>query len=125
MSFLRNVSFLISCPSSIQRHFERYPDIAVVATDEVAQTMDGVGTSGISNSKLENEVQQASDDLSSLDPISAAEELVGPIGLASTILQAREVLRGEKTLNDASGQALQDMGVAVTSSLLIDLMFSS
>ena len=87
--------------------------------------MESVETSGITNAQLENDVERASDDLSTLDPISAAEELVTPVGLASTIIQAREVMRGEKTLSDASGQALQDMGVAVTSSLLIDLMFSS
>ena len=48
-----------------------------------------------------------------------------PVGIASAVVQARDVLRGEKTFNDASGQTLQDMGVAVTSSLIIDLMFSS
>jgi hypothetical protein len=111
-------------PTIIDKHFERYPDISVMATEEVASVRDDVISSSYFNEELSQEVEAKSEDLSGLNPIDQAGELVAPVGLVSAAIQARDVLKGRKSVNDASGQALQDMGVAVTSSLLIDLMFS-
>jgi hypothetical protein len=130
--FFENNQFLtdvqlkaVQDPAIINRHFEKYPDIQVMATEEVASVRDDVISSGHLNEELSQEVEARSEDLSDLTPISQAEDLVAPVGLTSAIIQARDVLKGRKSVNDASSQALQDMGVAVTSSLLIDLMFSS
>jgi hypothetical protein len=115
----------IQDPTIIDRHFERYPDISVMATEEVASIRDDVISSGYANEELSHEVNSTFDELSSLTPIAQAEGLVAPVGLASAAIQAREVLKGKKSVNDASGQAIQDMGVAVTGEFIVDLMFSS
>jgi len=112
-------------PALIERHFDKYPGIPVAATSEVAKNNPDVTSSGYSDAELEDNLNDAFNDLTENNPISDAEDLVAPVGLASAALQAGEVLRGNKTIEQASGQALQDMGVAVTSSLLIDLMFST
>lgn len=42
--------------SYVNEHLEKYPNIEVLATEEVASRIDGVGSSGFSNSLLEQDV---------------------------------------------------------------------
>jgi hypothetical protein len=58
------------------------------------------------------------------NPISHAEDVMAISGIVSATKESIAVLRGEKSFEDASGQTLQDMGVAVSTSLLVDLLFS-
>jgi hypothetical protein len=110
-------------PALVERHFDRYPDIPVAATSEVADEMDNVENSGFSDAGLEANVNATFSDLDENATISQAEVVAVSSGLLSVASQAKDILNGRKSLNDASGTALQDMGVAVTSSLLIDLIF--
>jgi hypothetical protein len=112
-------------PNLVQRHIDRYPDIPVAATDEAASQMDGVVSSGFTDTELESRVSSTLEDLANDNPVSNAEDVAGTSGLLSAALQAREVINGKKSLHEASGQTLQDMGIAVTSSFLVDLMFST
>jgi len=124
--FLTDVQLkAVNSQAIIDRHFERYPDISVMATDEIASTRDDVLSSGFSNADLQNTVDTTAEELASLNPVEQAADIVLPVGLASAALQARQVLKGHKSVNEASGQALQDMGIAVTSSFLVSLIFVS
>jgi hypothetical protein len=110
--------------SLVEKHFERYPDTEVAATSEVAQKMDDVHDSGFSNEELEKDVGSTFDELTRNTPVGNAEEVMAVSGIISATKESISVLRGEKNFNDASGQTLQDMGVAVSSSLLADLIFA-
>ncbi len=112
-------------PYLVERHLDQYPDIPVAATEEAASRMDGVSSSGFSDRELEGQVGSTFRDLSENNPISHAEDVAVTSGLISAAIEARKVLKGEKPVGAASGRALQDTGVAVTSSFLVDLMFSS
>lgn len=112
-------------PSLVERHIDRHPNIPVVATEEVASQMDGVLSSGASNHELEERVGSTAKELSENNPLGHAEDVAVTSGLISATVEASKVLKGEKSVNAASEQALKDMGVAVTSSFLVDLMVSS
>jgi hypothetical protein len=110
--------------SLVEKHIDRYPDIPVAATSEVAEKMDNVQNSGFSDVALEGDVASTFQELVQGSPLGHAEEIVAVSGLISATKESISVLRGEKSLNDASGQTLQDMGIAVSTSLLVDLLFA-
>lgn len=112
-------------PHIVERHFERYPDIPVAATEEVASEMPNVENSEFSVAELEKDVGLKLEDIADDNPIGHAEDVVVTSSLMSAALQARDVLKGKKSVDAASTQALQDMGVAVTTSFLADLIFSA
>ncbi len=58
--------------SYINKHFEKYPNIGVVATEEVASKMEGVENSGFANSLLEQDVSTSFDQLKSNSDASEA-----------------------------------------------------
>ena len=107
----------------VQHHFDRYPDIPVAATSEVADQMDGVENSGFSDGGLEADINETFSDLDENTMISQAEDVAIASGLISVASQARDILNGKKSVDDASETTLKDMGVAVTSSFLVDLIF--
>ena len=84
--------------SYVNDHFEKYPNIDVVATDEVASKMDGVESSGFTNSILEQDVSSSFDQLISSSDIpevvtetlssSVVEETfgIGPISIITGLL---------------------------------------
>jgi hypothetical protein len=51
----------VDCVSSVLQHRERYPDVCVVATEEVAAKLDWVQSSGFNNADLERQVAEAFD----------------------------------------------------------------
>lgn len=58
--------------SYVSEHLEKYPNIDVVATEEVASKIDGVESSGFSNAILEKDVSTGSDQLISNSDASDA-----------------------------------------------------
>lgn len=58
--------------SYVNEHFEKYPNIDVVATEEVASKINGVESSGFSNSILEQDVSTGFEQLISNDDTSDA-----------------------------------------------------
>lgn len=108
----------------IKNHFDKYPDIPVWATNEAAVLDDRVFESGFQDAELENDVRETLDDLKDQSILNGAEFVAGSAGLLSAVSQARAVLSGEKTIDDAAVQTLQDTTLAVSTSFLVDLMFS-
>lgn len=108
----------------IREHFSKYPEITVAATTEVADSMPGVLSSGFSNSNLENEVGETFTDVSDQSFSSQAESAFAVSALMSAALNASKVLSGKETSENAIRHTLRDVGVAVSSTLLVDLLFS-
>lgn len=84
--------------SYVSEHLEKYPNIDVVATEEVASKINGVESSGFSNAILEQDVSKGSDQLiSNGDAFDAATETtssavtdevtgLGPISIITGLL---------------------------------------
>lgn len=83
--------------SYVNEHLEKYPEISLLATEEVAEKIDGVESSGFSNEALKQDVTSSVDELISssgseavTESISStvAEETigVGPISIITALL---------------------------------------
>lgn len=108
----------------VEEHFKRYPDIPVAATDEVIGSVSGVQRSGFSDVNLESDVKGAFESVSDQGTIDQMEDAAAVSGILAAAVNASNVLAGKATAKQASRAALQDVGIAVTSTYLIDLLFS-
>lgn len=55
----------INSPTLVYEHLERYPDIEILVTEETAAILDGIGSSGLSNAVLSQDVANRLQDLQS------------------------------------------------------------
>lgn len=110
--------------SLLAKHFEKYPDISVAATDEVAGSMPGVRSSGFNDAALESDVKDAFSSVSDQAHISQLQDAAAVSGLLAAAMNASDVLSGKASAKEASKNTLRDMGVAVSSTFLVDLLFS-
>lgn len=110
--------------SPLAKHFERYPDISVAATDEVVGSMPGVKSSGFSDAALESDVKDAFSSVYDQAHASQLQDAAAVSGLLAAAMNAGDVLSGKASAKKASRNTLRDMGVAVSSTFLVDLLFS-
>jgi hypothetical protein len=110
--------------SYIKKHNEKYEDISVLATEEVAKLDPDIGTTGISNMEIREEVSDVFDSLKSKDDVDFG--VGSSMTVAAMITLARNVkviLKGSKMTNDEKSKLVQDgmiaAGVAGVISLLI------
>ena len=93
--------------SYVKEALERYPDIDVLATDEVGEAAENIFSSGFSNEALEETIRAPMEDL--LDgPIEELLETVLP-GLPFALIavgEGRQVLMGRKTFDIAMKDGL-------------------
>ena len=75
--------------------------------------MEGIGYSGFSDADLGKQVTSALEELADDDPISHAEDVMATSGPISAAVQGWAVLQGKKSIDVASGQAQQNMVLAV------------
>ena len=105
--------------SYLREHRERYPDVEVQATEEVASSA-GVASSGFRNSELAGDVNATVEKLE--DDGSGVLEAGVASGLLSGVVDARAALRGERTGPAALRRTLEDMGIGVGSAALRELL---
>ena len=106
----------------ITHHFERYPDIEVIATSEVAALFDHVESSGVSNAEISASMQQTINALSENTALQSAQ---GSAELASVIAIFKascDMAQGE-TLNAASKRAAAQVSAATGSTLITAWLF--
>lgn len=108
----------------VEEHFKRYPDIPLAATDEVVGSAPNVRPSGFTDAALEGDVKEAFQGVSDQSTIAQLEDAAAVSGILAAAVNAGNVLAGKSTAPQASRAALQDVGIAVTSTYLIDLLFS-
>ncbi len=110
--------------SYIKKHNEKYEDISVLATEEVAKLDPDIGTTGISNMEIREEVSDVFDSLKSKDDydfgVGSSMTVAAMITLARNV---KVILKGSKMTNDEKSKLVQDgmiaAGVAGVISLLI------
>jgi hypothetical protein len=112
----------VATPHSVLAHLERYPDIEILVTEEVAAQLDGVESSGFFNAALTGHVDHIfgvlpGDDLPReiLDGIASSALVTGALTAGRVLrerhLEGRQALRiaGDVTLGAVAAAALDAM----------------
>lgn len=107
----------------IKEHFEKYPDIDVLATEEIALKTSGVDSSGISNEEISNNMDDVIADVANNTFTDRVGESVFINGLAAAGLESIQVLSGKKSSSEAGINILKFTGVAATSTALVAYLF--
>ncbi|HET8728191.1 MAG TPA: hypothetical protein VFO41_11820, partial [Alphaproteobacteria bacterium] len=100
----------------VREHLQRYPDIEVLATAEVAGQVDGVGTTGIANAALKADIADTVGDLPGMAPVKdvaeAALSIGGSSALAAAAIQAGMLLKTGHTARRDLNRTLGDVAVS-------------
>lgn len=111
----------------INHHLERYPDIKVLATDEVANRMgevNGVHSSGISNAKITGKVDH---DIAAVTDNTLGHRVEQSAEYALLVSSGRgliDMLQGRQAFPQAAMQAAKRVGVASAATALTAYLFS-
>ncbi len=112
----------VASPSAIREHLVRYPEIEVIATEEVAAAEPSVTTSGFSNAELSRQVEHV---VSELPGDTLTGEIAG--GAATSALSAggvaaAQVLRTGKVSGQQLATAFGDISVGVVTATALDVL---
>lgn len=115
----------VESSSAVDRHLERYPDIYVVATNEVAAKNDDprVDSSGVDNAQLGEDVASRFDALQDHTlSTRAADTALLAVGISSTA-ELVEMLRGKRSFPAAIMSTAAKGGVAAGATALTAVLF--
>lgn len=110
--------------SYVNEHLEKYPEIDVMVTEEVALTNDGYESSGFRNEDLERQVDG---DMNILANNTEFDQGLESAGLASLIASGRnaiDVLQGRKTVSESARRVVDAMTVSGSSTVIAAFLFS-
>jgi len=115
----------VESSAAVNMHFERYPEIDVLATDEVAATIHDsrVDASGFANTKLDSDVVSHLDGLRD-DTIATrtADAALTGLGIASTA-ELIQMLRGERRFPEAVMNTAAKVGTVAGATALTAILF--
>ena len=103
---------------------EKYPDVDVLATEEIALKYQGADSSGISNEEITAHMNEVVSDVADNTIADRVGDSAAMAGLVASGLEAIEVLSGRKAVSDAGIDTLKTAGVAATSTALVAYLFS-
>ena len=115
----------VESSSAVHGHFERYPDIWIVATNEVAAKIDDprVDGSGVANEQLVDDVDSGIDAVRDHSVSArAGDTALFALGIASTA-ELMQMLRGELSFPEAIMNTAAKAGVAASATALTALLF--
>ena len=115
----------VESPDAIFEHLVRYPDVEVIATNEVAKTIDGLISSGFSNAQLCKDVERAFTDLAGEDLITDVAEGAATSALLASAISAGQVLRTGKVSRQQFATAFGDVSVGVVTATVLDVLVDS
>lgn len=108
--------------SYVEKHNERYADIPVIATSEVAGMSDGIGSTGISNQELNENIDDTFGDLKDRGGPAIVSSMT-TAAIISLAFNTGLLLKGRKMTKEQKSQILKSSmvsaGVAGVVSLLI------
>jgi hypothetical protein len=108
----------------VNEHAVRYPEITVIATDEVAMQMDGVQASGNLNAELRVTVDENLDALCGNTIENRVQESVGLAAAISTGQELVEMLHGKREFPDAVAEVVKKTGTAGAATAISAYLFS-
>jgi len=107
----------------LAEHATRYPGIELFATSEIARAT-GVRDSGFSNHELGGGVEGTFGALQGADVLDRACDAGNAAALLSALAHTHAIATGKIRAGEAVKGMAHDLGVAVTSTALVDLLFS-
>jgi len=107
----------------ITEHFEKYPDIDVLATEEIALESGLAGSSRISNTEITEKMDGTLDDVADNTNFDRIEESAELAGLVAAGREAIKVLGGKQSVSEAGINAVKATSVAATSTALVAYLF--
>lgn len=108
----------------INNHFEKYPEIDVLATDELACKIDNVSSSGISNSAITENIDQILDQISNNTLTDRAFDSMAFASLATAGKESINLIRGKGEITDSGMKVVKTATVASASTLIASYLFS-
>ena len=108
----------------INNHFEKYPEIDVLATDELACKIDNVSSSGISNSEITENIDQILDQISNNTLTDRAFDSMAFASLATAGKESINLIRGKGEITDSGMKVVKTATVASASTLIASYLFS-
>jgi hypothetical protein len=105
----------------VKEHFDRYPGIDIVATEEVAAELSTVQSSGYSNANLTESVEDAV-NVSSGDVVGGLASAASTSLLVSAAFHAGETLRSSRISKDQLRQTMKDVAVGGGTAAILELL---
>lgn len=108
----------------VQQHVEKYPDIEVRATEEVAAKLEHVGSSGVSNEEISHQVSEGFDIL---DDNTIADQMIESAGLLGVIAAGREaieVLQGRRSAGESTRSVVDAATAGAAATGIAAFLFS-
>ncbi len=112
----------VASPGTIYEHLARYPDVDVVATEEVASNLPTVRSSDFSNAKLSGDVERIFADLPGDNLAKEISEGAGASALLAGAMTAARVLRSGKVTRKQFTTAFGDISVGVVTATALDVL---
>ena len=112
----------VASVAPIREHLSRYPEIDVLATTEVADKIDGVASTGLSNERLTDNVEQVFSGLPGDGLLQEVGEAVATSALVSGALAAGRVLRAGSVSPEQFRGAFGDMAVGAVTATVLDAL---
>lgn len=112
----------VASAAPILEHLARYPEIEVLATTEIAHSMVGVGSSGLSNEHLTAQVDEVLSALPGDGLLQEVGEAVAASALVSGALAAGRALRKGSVSRTEFKSAFGDMTVGAVTATVLDVL---
>lgn len=110
---------------SVRAHLERYPDINVLVTDEVASGLVGVGSSGFLNEELTRDVYERLGELKGEGLIDEMGDGLATSVLVRSAVLAGKVVRGQGVSEKQLRSYVTDAGIGVATAGVVDVVLTS
>ena len=112
----------VASKSTIYEHLERYPDIQVAATEEVASQLSDVESSGFNNAEITNEVKHVFEELPCDTLVQEIAEGAAASALVAGAVSAAQVLRSGKVSQEQFKSAFGDVSVGVVTATVLEVL---
>lgn len=113
-----------SSETLVQDHLERYPDIKILATEEVALGSTAIDGSGIYNLQITKDIDQFLEKLADNSPLDRATESAELSGLVAAGREAIKSLSGKQSASRAAIETVKATTVTATSTAIVAYLFS-
>ena len=114
----------VASEAQVLAHLARYPEIDVLATEEVAARMPGVGSSGFSNAELSRQVSARLVELEGDGLIDEIGDGLATSAMVSSAVIAGQALRGGDVSGRRMCSVLVDAGIGATTAGLLDVLLA-
>lgn len=115
----------VATPQTVLAHLERYPDIEVLVTEEVAARLDGVESSGFFNVELTGRVNEVFEELPGDDLRREILDGVATSALVAGALTATQVLRNRQLEGRQALRMAGDVALGAVAAAALDAMLDT